>query len=358
MSEPSEQADQRERQAARSRMVQLPGEKLAREMGKVYTGREGNSLNVDFTVRVTELPGAIAEKWKTGLALDGSASMKDWYGRNLTGTIPPELVSEYRRKKWVQDRVDDGQRVMAFAKDAYADAIQRGHLKFTQNIVEPFARQAISYLVGELDATGKSTVIYWACGDGGAYEVIGDIDEAGCQALEIRGPKTVSFGRGTKLAPAVQYFAQRFADAPRALYVFITDGKLDDLEAVKRCTTDLAKAIEAQKRNPLKCVLVGVGEHIDENQMTELDDLDTGTSVDIWDHKIAQQMGAMTDLIIELVEDTFVSAPATVYDATGQVVHKFPDGFKARECFTMPASSGFFELEVGGRRIKQTVVVP
>ena len=79
-----------------------------------------------------------------------------------------------------------------------------------------------------------------------------------------------------------------FADARNGMYIFITDGELNDLEEVKRYTVKLCKDIQAGRRNPLKCVLIGLGENINEGQMEELDDLDSGTDVDIWDHKIAR----------------------------------------------------------------------
>ena len=90
--------------------------------------------------------------------------------------------------------------------------------------------------------------------------------------------------------------------------------------------------------------------------MIELDDLDTGTDVDIWDHKIAKEMRALTDIMDELGEDEVLNVSATLYDASGQVIDRFTDGLTASVTFTMPVSSDFFELEVKGRRIRQHVV--
>jgi hypothetical protein len=258
----------------------------------------------------------------------------------------------------VEAKVEDGRQVTVFTKNAYEDAIQRGYLRFTDNIVESLARNFISYLAGQLDSDGGTTVIYWACEDGRKCEVLGDFTEAQCSALEIRGPKKVTFGLGTYLTPAVKYFVDRFADSPRGMYVFLTDGRLDDLEDLKRYTTSLAQAIAAGKRNSVKCVLIGVGDKVDEEQMEQLDDLDTGTEVDIWDHKIAKQMRDVSEIIVELVDENRIVAPtATVCDASGQAVARFTDGLPARAEFTMPASSPYFVLEVGGRQIKQSVVV-
>lgn len=346
-------------QAARSHSTQLPNALLAPEFGKVYVRAEHQKLHVEFVIRLQELEGAQAEGWQTGVALDASASMKNAFGRNLTGTIPPQALAEYERNKWVTSDTQDGCRVKTFRKEAYENAMQRGFVKFTDNIVEPLARDFIAYLAQQLDADGGTTVIYWACGDGSAYEVVGDFTADQCRTLQVRGPKSVNFGEKTKLVPAVKYFVDRFVDARQGMYVFLTDGKLDDLEALKQYTTKLAKEIEQGKRNSVKCVIIGVGEEVDEGQMEELDDLDTGTDVDIWDHKIAKEMRDVSDIIVELADENKILAPtATVFDSSGNVMCKFSDGLPARASFSMPASSPFFELEVVGKRIRQSVVLP
>jgi hypothetical protein len=58
------------------------------------------------------------------------------------------------------------------------------------------------------------------------------------------------------------------------MYVFLTDGRIDDLESVKAATRRLAAEIAAGRRGSVKCVLVGLGDEIDESQMEQLDDLD------------------------------------------------------------------------------------
>jgi hypothetical protein len=246
-----------------------------------------------------------------------------------------------------------------FQKDAYDDAIRRGFLKMTNNIVEPLAREFIAYLAGNLDADGGTTVIYWACGDGAGFEVVGDFTESQCRTLDVRGPGTVGFGTGTRLTPAVKYFVDRFRDAERGMYVFITDGKLDDLEEVKRYTTELAREIEAGRRNSVKCVLIGVGSDVEEGQMEELDDLDTGTDVDVWDHKIAADMRALVEIFAEVVDESQIVAPTgTIYDSGGNVVKTYSDGVPAKLNISLPPSAQWFELEVLGQRIRQTVVLP
>lgn len=336
----------------------IPSNQTAKEFGKVNVQNTGSELLVDFTI-LMEVQGSEAEGWQTGVAIDASASMKGAYGKMLEGNIPPDLVKQYEKKGWIKYKSEDGRRLKTFQKEAYDDAVKRGILRLTTNVIESTARDFIAYLAGSLDADGGTTVIYWACGDGTAFEVMGDFTEDQCRTLDISGPKSVSFGKGTMLTPAVKYFVDRFADARRGMYIFITDGKLDDLEQVKRYTVQLAREIADSKRNPLKCILIGLGDDIDENQMEQLDNLDTGTDVDIWDHKIAKEMRALIEIFSELVTENQIVAPTgTIYDSDGNVVKMLADGVPAKVAFSLPVTSEWFELEVQGRKIRQTVIMP
>ena len=42
-----------------------------------------------------EPQGQFAEGWRTGLALDGSASMKRAYGRKVEARVDPALLTDY-----------------------------------------------------------------------------------------------------------------------------------------------------------------------------------------------------------------------------------------------------------------------
>lgn len=337
---------------------QLPSSMVAREFGEVNVRRRGANLEVQFTV-LMEPEGDLAEGWQTGVALDASASMKSWYGHGLRGQVPPAVAAEYQRKGWLSEHQLDGRRVHSFQAEAYQDAIARGYLTRTENIVEPLARQFISYLADSLDEDGGTTVIYWACDDGGGFEVIGDFTGAQVRTLSFAGPQRASFGSGTRLLPALRYFLERFPNARRGMYLFLTDGRIDDLDAVKTATRRLCQDVSAKRRNMVKCVLIGVGDKIDEGQMEELDDLDTGTEVDVWDHKIAGEMRGLVEIFAEVVGDHQIIAPSgKLFDAAGRVVKAYTDGLPARVSFILPASSAFFELEVGGERIRQPLVPP
>ncbi|HBI42414.1 MAG TPA: VWA domain-containing protein, partial [Planctomycetales bacterium] len=163
------------------------------------------------------------------------------------------------------------------------------------------------------------------------------------------------FGTGTQLLPAVKYFVERFTDAPWGIYVFITDGELHDLEPVKEYSTQLARDVQAKKRNPLKFVLIGVGHQINEQQMEELDDLDTGTEVDLWDHKIAAEMRLLQEIFAEVVDkNARVSDHGRVLDPSGRVVKDYSDtGVPAFLDFDIPAGADYFTLDVNGSKIHQ-----
>src|SRR5205085_4101515 len=175
------------RQSSADQDYAMPSHETAKEFGKVDVRRSGAEVHVRLTI-LMEPEGREAEGWQTGVALDASASMKGWYGRELQGTVPPWLIQDYERKGWVTTRLEDGRGVRVFQREAYEDAIKHGYLKVTENIVEPLAREFIAYLAGGLDAHGGSTVIYWACTDGGSFEVVGDFTEEQCRKLDVSGP--------------------------------------------------------------------------------------------------------------------------------------------------------------------------
>lgn len=332
---------------------QLPSSIVAPAFGEVNVRPVGAELEVTFTVAM-EPQGVDAEGWQTGVAIDASASMRKAFGRSLEGTVPPRVMDEYRRRGWASERISDGRRALVLTAEGHEDAVARGYVRLCDNIVEPLAREFIGYLAGNLDADGGTTVIYWACDDGRGVEVLGDFTTEQCKELLLRGPTGGRFGAHTHLLPALTYFLDRFADAARGMYLFVTDGKLDDLAEVKRATTALARRIEAGGRNPVKCVLIGVGSAVDEGQMEELDDLDTGTSVDIWDHKIAAEMRGLVEIFAEVVDENQIVAPrARIFDAAGRVAKEFRDGMPAKVTFRLPKSSGWFELEIEDQRIRQ-----
>ena len=334
---------------------QLPSNIVAEEFGEVNVCYRGDVVEVNFTV-LMEPTGKDAEGWRTGVALDASASMKGVYGKKLEGMIPPQVKKQYKKRGWLNTRKIDGTNVERLSRQAMQDAIQQGYLQYGKNEVEELSRNFVSYLASSLDAEGKTHLVYWACGNGSDYEVLGDFGPEECKRLKIDGPKTVKFGTGTNLMPVLRYFENHFAKAQQSMAIFITDGKLEDFDRVKNFTIQLAQKIEKEERHFMKCVLIGIGEEISREQMEELDDLETGTDVDIWDHKVAKEMRSLIEIFAEVVNEHQIIAPvADIYDDQGNLVKKFSDGMPALVTFEMPASSSSFTLAIGENQLQQKI---
>ena len=236
------------------------------------------------------------------------------------------------------------------------------------NIVEPVARTIGSFLAN-FDSDGRTSVIYWACGiGGGELEDLGDMTAAEVKARSFAPPK--NFGSGTKLLPAIQHFADtKFPSAPWTIFVFLTDGAIEDLDAVKQYSRQLGQQVADGKRNFIKLVLIGVGAEVNEAQMEELDDLDygglkdkAGELVDLWDHKMASSMQKIEEIFAEVVTSNTILAPsAAITDAVGNPVRpigrgSYADGLPALLEFTMPASSKSFTLNLpNGKSVTQPV---
>src|SRR5262249_57496105 len=148
---------------------------------------------------------------------------------------------------------------------------------------------------------------------------VGDLTADQAETHVFGAPR--EFGTGTQLLPAVRYFVERFRSAPWGFYVFITDGELHDLDEVIAYSKRLAQDVASRRRNPVKFVLIGVGPDVNEHQMEELDDLETGTDVDLWDHKLAAQIPVLPEIFAEVVDkNARVADNGRILDPQGNVV--------------------------------------
>jgi hypothetical protein len=271
-------------------------------------------------VVATILMEPVKEGTQTGIALDGSGSMHKLYGVEERGGL---LSSIFGKKP-------------------------------PRNEITPVAQRVCAYLARRIDADGGTTCIYWATGPGGSrVEVIGDLRAEEAEQHVFGPPK--DFGTGTQLLPAVKYFVDRFADAPWGFYAFITDGEMHDLDEVKEYSRRLAREIAAGKRRPVKFVLIGIGPDVNEQQMEELDDLDTGTAIDLWDHKLAAEMRLLQEIFAEVVDrNARVADRGRIVDPQGKTIKDYSDvGVPAYLEFEVPAGTEYFTLEVDGNRIHQ-----
>lgn len=302
-------------------------------------------------VRVYFLMENPIEGAQTGVAIDGSGSMQANFGKEALRQVRQLTDQDKREISRMKVNTQNQQQLLsALIKLGVYDIAPPG-----PNIVEEQARKMTEYL-SKFDTDGGTTVTYWATGDGRQIEVVGDLQGSQCPTAAFPGPK--EFGDETHLLPAIKYFVERFADARWGMYVFITDGALNDLEAVKRYCIKLARNIAKGKQNDLKFVLIGVGQDIDASQMEELDDLETGTDIDLWDHKIAREMKQLAEIFAEVVSETVIIVPGDgmIKDANGNVVKDYRDsGLPALLWFDLPPGSQWFTLEVGGRAVEQSL---
>ena len=288
--------------------------------GEVNVFKSPNGLSVKATVLM--VPSV--ENARTGLALDGSASMQPMYGAKI-GIFPSSRP----------------------------------------NLVEPVAR-TLSAFLANFSSDGKCSNIYWACSpDGSAIEEVGRYTAEEIEKVEFTGPKRFPWGKQTKLLPPVRYFSEiAFKDSPWSIGVIVTDGIIDDLQDVKNYCLQLGQEMVSGQRQFMKLVLIGVGSEVDEAQMEQLDDMYEGTNlrtpkgkeIDIWDHRIAGEMQKLDEIYSEIVdEDTIVVESGKILDSQGGVAKEYRDGVPAVLRFDLPAGSTAFTLQFPGGSVTQDI---
>ncbi|NET86186.1 MAG: VWA domain-containing protein, partial [Moorea sp. SIO1F2] len=120
----------------------------------------------------------------------------------------------------------------------------------------------------------------------------------------------------------------------------------------KQYCLNYAQEISQGKKPFVKLFMLGVGEEIDQGQMDELDDLDTGckdtagVDIDFWDHQLASDMNQLEQVFKELVsEDVIVVGSGRIVNQASQTCQEYADGVPALLKFTLPSGSTAFTLE-------------
>lgn len=333
--------------------MRLPANRLHETFKQIEVTPKNQELEVIYKIRLGAFDQIIGD-WETGIAVDASVSMQDAFGQGLLGELPEQVIRKYLKKGWLEvDLIDDEARYH-YSQEAIKEALENGYLKRSSNLIESEARKFSSYLAEKLDEDGGTDIIYWACGeDGKSIEEYGELNASQCREMKFNGPKI--FGMETHLLPAIQYFEKKYRHAQKGLFVFITDGYIVDLESVKEFTAAIAKEMEAGQRNFFKAVLIGIGGEVDERQMLELDHLDTGTSIDIWAHKMAEDVQQLLSACKELVgENMIIPQKAILYDCRDQVAARFDHGLSVTGRFKLPLDCNFFKLTIGDQTITQS----
>ena len=338
----------------------IPPQLLAAEFGEVSLRPVGDRIQVVTTLAMGAYLLGDGERCMAGLALDASESMKDDYGRGRK--IPPKISQEYFAKGMYEDVVRDGVARRVLTKEAKEEAIRSGHVLATQNIVHEPSITMIDNLIRTF-ATGGATsggceVIYWACGnEGREIESLGEIHQGELAGTKIEGPRSKPFGPRTHLTPPFRYFSQK-AVGMNGVFVFVTDGHIDDEAQVVAETHRLAAEIKGGRRKSVKCVLLGIGKQVDRDQLARIDDMempDDLADVDIWNANVLTEMRDMNDAWSEIFDpETVVGTSLRVFDDQGRLVYEKTDEVKALMWFEVPASTSCFELVLDGElKIRQ-----
>jgi hypothetical protein len=292
----------------------LASNQLVSPFGKVEVERrKDGSARVRAFVQVERR----IENAKTGLALDGSASMRPAYG--FASGLMGALFSN--RRSGI-------------------------------NQVSQEARRLCRHLAQVVDVDQKTATIYWGTGARSeGVEPVGELSGMEAARFEFGGPR--QFGGGTTaLLPAVRYFVDRFPAASWGVFLFVTDGVFRDLDAVRQLSLELAGEIVAGRRRPVRLLAIGVGDQIDEAQLRALASL----RHNLWSYGIARNMSNLAEIALALVDDSLVVADSgAIRDAQGAIVRDYRDtGLPALMTFELPAGAAqAFVLETGGTVIRQ-----
>jgi hypothetical protein len=247
------------------------------------------------------------ERVQTALVLDGSASMLPWYGR---------------------------------------------YGKYDQDIMSMEAVRIGAFLASRVDVERQTILSYMATGEEGRdIEEIGVLVEADFEGRSFSGPKL--YGSGTQLLPIVRHFVESYmSEVELGLCVILTDGKIQDSEAVGDYTHKLVRQIQKQERPLVKFVLVGIGDCVDEQKLSELDNLTMYPDLDLWDFRLARDLKSPSQIFTELVLDyanrETVAEYGYIMDVEGRIVVDYRDsGVPTFMDFELPLGAEEFALYLG-----------
>jgi len=206
--------------------------------------------------------------------------------------------------------------------------------------------------ISELDSD-HGVQVYLAClGDGTQAYDLGNHTQDELEHLRIDLNKLdLKLGSGTYLLPALKKAVQEVVVASGCAYGFlalVTDGRFADMDRIKSWATDLAGKISRGEHPLTKIVLIGFDD-ADAGQLEELDNLETGTDVDIFNAlAVSTLKDAMELLNSEAITGGMMIAPGGRLEVNGQAVKSFEGGLPQRIDATIPAALSSVTLVVQG----------
>ena len=291
------------------------------------------------------------EATKIGLAIDGSISMKQYFG----------------------------------AGDKDVDPLKR---KLEYNQVSDFLVK-YAHQLAERDYDKELAVIYWATGRRGKFTEPGGKDGNGVlsvkearEAKYFTGPK--NWGTNTYLLPVLEYFfedehknsgddllsdlkyffkeedkdSDLDDEIERLFYLIITDGVIKDLPKVVEFCRELSqKIVDNNHKLYVKFFLAGIGDEISDDQIEEIDNMNQQHNFeeDLWDAARVENIPKLDVLFREWVETvqktilTYIRGKILAADKTPVEKFDTPNGRLPLLCaFRLPKSSKCFFLELDG----------
>ncbi len=298
----------------------------------------------DGSVRVKAyvLMRPILEHAQTGLAINGASSMADIYGGSRT------------------------------VSDLFGGLT-------SPNCVEPVARKMASFLAA-FDKERKTTAIYFGLSkknakqgisEGSEVQEIGKLDRIAAETHTFTLPKNA--GQTAYLAPAIRYFLNHFDPRGWLICLFLTNGRINDLEEVKSLSKTICREMNEGKRGYTKFVLLGLGRELSipgspaALAFSELDDLNSSSgsdipSQDLWDLKLAADMRKEEEIFAEAASERIILCKgAEIIDSNGLPVKPingipFHEALPAIMDFTMSPGATAFTLRLpNGRQVTQNI---
>lgn len=231
------------------------------------------------------------------------------------------------------------------------------------NYVELVGRK-LGAMLTSVVKSGKVSAIYWAVSpDGSKTEEIGEFDEIGWATAAVPGPKKEKWGKGTKLLPAIRYGVEQVAKgADWTMGVIITDGIIEDeADCINYCL-QIGKEMATGKRKPMKLILIGIGEEVDEEQLARFDDMFEGKNIDydLWSSGTVASMKDEADIMGVLygelmTEDTIISSTGRVEDSSGRQLIAWTDGMPGKFRFMLPKGEKQFIIRTPTKDVQQDV---
>jgi hypothetical protein len=142
------------------------------------------------------------------------------------------------------------------------------------NVMQPLIRKLAAQIAGTA-ADGRASILYWPCGsDSSQVQIVGHIDPHQASTTPIAGPAKLTWGKMTRLAPALRHLAEElFPSTQQGLALILAPGRIDDIAEVEGYCRGLAQQVATGGRLPIKFVLLFLGDKVEAELRTSMDRL-------------------------------------------------------------------------------------